>query len=194
MRVNRNFCPLSVVGLLSITLTVFLLKGRVSEFGRTADAQQVTTSLQSAADIQPRTEPAANATRDQKLKTNSTVDSAEEELRKLREKRIASPSDRLTIIQLFASKEGQSADDYRFPYERAKLVINSLETRSHHDAFSALSVAAEKAIKTGKADEMLKGLEAESTADFHKLSHGHREWTQIVQALKRNDVTLMTSN
>ena len=120
---------------------------------------------------------------------------AEQELRKLRETRIgASPSDRLTILQLFANSEKQYPSDYRFPYERAKLGISGRETRSHDEAFDALSLAAEEAIKTDKAQEMLEGLEADKFGDFHKLSHGHHEWTHIIEALKRKDATLLTSN
>jgi hypothetical protein len=72
--------------------------------------------------------------------------------------------------------------------------MSGRETKSHDEAFDALSLAAEEAIKTGKAQEMLEGLEADEFGDFHKLSHGHREWSQIIEALKRKDVTLLSSN
>ena len=41
---------------------------------------------------------------------------------------------------------------------------------------------------------MLEDLEADKFGAFHKLSHGHREWTQVIEALKRKDATLLTSN
>jgi hypothetical protein len=49
---------------------------------------------------------------------------AEQELRKLRETRIgASPSDRITTLQLFANSEKQYPSDYRFEYERATVHV-----------------------------------------------------------------------
>lgn len=139
--------------------------------------------------------PTINATAENKAGSNPTINQAEEELRKLRERRIgASQSNRLTILQLFANTEKQYPDDYGFPYERAKLAINGVETKAHDEAFNALSRAAGTAIKADKADEMLKGLEADRMSDFHKLSHGHREWIQIIEALKPKDATLLASN
>jgi len=183
-----------ISGLLLLTLGMFLLKGPLSQLGRSADAQQVTPNLHSGSDSTPRAE-ATTVVAEPKAQPIQTIDTAEQELRKLRETRIAaSPSDRLTILQLFANIEKQYPNDYRFPYERAKLAISDRETKSHDQAFDALSLAAEEAIKTNKAQEMLNGLEADKFGDFHKLSHGHREWTQIIEALKRKDATLLTSN
>lgn len=184
-----------VIGLLSVVIGGFLLKGLLSQFGRSAESQQVTSNLHTVPSAVPKVEPTVNATAEIKAASNPTINHAEEELRKLRERRMsASSSDRLTILQLFANTERQYPDDYRFPYERAKLAINGIETRSHDEAFNALALAAGTAIKADKADEMLKGLEADRMSDFHKLSHGHREWMQIIEALKRKDATLLASN
>ena len=184
-----------VIGLLSVIIGGFLLKGPLSPFGGSAESKQVTSNLHTVPSAVPKVEPTVNATAEIKAASNPTIDQAEEELRRLHERRIgASSSDRLTILQLFANTEKQYPDDYRFPYERAKSAINSVETRSHDEAFTALSRAAGTAIKAGKADEMLKVLEADRMSDFHKLSHGHREWTQIIEALKRKDTTLLASN
>jgi hypothetical protein len=183
-----------VLGLLLVMLGGLLVKRLLPQLRRSADAQQVTSNLHAVAAVVPNVEP-TKATAETKTQRNPTIDKAEDELRTLRERRIgASPSDRLTILQLFANTEKQFPDDYRFPYERAKLAINGVETRSHDEAFSALSLAAGTAIKTDKADEMLKGLETDRTGDFHKLSHGHREWMQIIEALKRKDASLLASN
>ncbi len=65
------------------------------------------------------------------------------------------------------------------------------QSSSHDEAFSALSLAAEKAINSGKAHEMLDGLEADKTGDFYKLSHGHHEWTQLGEALNSKDKNLL---
>jgi hypothetical protein len=183
-----------VSGLLLLTLGGFLLKGPLSRLGRSEDGQQVATNLHSGSDSAQRAE-ATTVVAEAKAQQIQTIDTAEQELRKLREARIgASPSDRLTILQLFANSEKQYPSDYRFPYERAKLGINGRETKSHDEAFDALSLAAEEAIKSDKAKEMLAGLEADKFGDFHKLSHGHREWSQIIEALKRKDTTVLTSN
>ena len=183
-----------VSGLLLLILAGFLLKGPLSQLGRNAEAQQVVSNLQPGSDSAPRAE-ATTVVTEAKTQPIQTIDTAEQELRKLRERRISAlPSDRLMILQLFATTEKQYPSDYRFPYERAKLAMSGRETKSHDEAFDALSLAAEEAIKTGKAQEMLEGLEADEFGDFHKLSHGHREWSQIIEALKRKDVTLLSSN
>jgi hypothetical protein len=176
-----------------VTLGAVLLKGPASKLGNPAEVQ-VASSLQVNADKAPQLESTSVATDNANARTHPLTNSAEHELWKLREKLVgASPSERSLVLQLFAGTEEKFPDDYRFPYERAKLVINARETRSHHDAFDALSLAAEKAIEANKAQEMLKALAADSVGDFHKLSRGHHEWTQIIQALERKDVTLVTA-
>lgn len=183
-----------VIGLLFVMLGGLLLRGLLSQSGRSADSQQIASNLQPVAGVVSKVEPATDATAETRKKSNPPIDQAEADLRRLRERRIgAPPSDRLTILNLVATTEKKYPDDYRFPYERAKLAINGHETRSHDDAFNALFLAAGEAIKADKADEMLKSLETD-TGDFHKLSHGHREWTQIIEALKRKDASLLASN
>ena len=88
-----------------------------------------------------------------------------------------------------AKVEKQYPRDYRFSYERAKLAMKG----SHNSAaFKALKVAAEKAITTGKANEMLSGLEEDKAGDFSKLSQGRQEWSRLVAALKRKDTSLLS--
>jgi hypothetical protein len=116
-------------------------------------------------------------------------------LLKLREQRItASPVDRRNILQDFAKAEKRYPNDYRFPYEHAKLAVAGPQIKSFDAAFKALFVAAERAIKAGKAPEMLQGLQADKTGDFEKLSHGHSEWGQLVQALKNKDKKFLAAN
>jgi hypothetical protein len=112
--------------------------------------------------------------------------SADEDIKRLRERRIgAKPSESGEIIAAFEDTEKKYPTDYRFPYERAKLSIKGIT--SHHEAFSALSVAAEKAIDNGKAREMLDSLMADKDGDFYKVSRGHHEWQALVQALSNKD-------
>jgi hypothetical protein len=118
----------------------------------------------------------------------------EDELKKLREKRMqASASERSKVFQAIAKIERQYPRDYRFPYERAKLAVKGSQASSRNAAFKALSVAAEKAISTGKASEMLSGLEADKAGDFQRLAQGRQEWSRLLAALKRKDTSLLTA-
>jgi len=119
--------------------------------------------------------------------------SPEDELKKLRERRMAaSASERSRIFQALAKIEKQYPRDYRFPYERAKLAAKGSKASSRSAAFKALNVAAEKAINTGKANEMLSGLESDKTGDFSRLSQGRYEWSRLVAALRRKDPSLLS--
>lgn len=122
-----------------------------------------------------------------------TAATPEDELKKLREKRLAaSASERSKIYQAFAKVERQYPRDYRFPYERAKLAVKGSQGSSRSEAFKALNAAAQKAISTGKANEMLNGLESDKSKDFSKISQGRYEWSRIVAALKKKDTSLLS--
>jgi len=184
-----------VVALLLLPLGRFVLTRSTSRPQVSSDLQRVATNSQSASSTGPSAQMQVMSKAEPKKEATPTALSGEDELHKLRAKRIsASSSDRTTILQAFATSEKRFPNDYRFPYERAKLAITGPQTTAHEDAFSALSLAAEKAIKTDKAEEMLEGLEADKGGDFHKLSHGHREWTQVLEALKSKDATLLAAN
>lgn len=115
-----------------------------------------------------------------------TADSVDNEWKRLREQRInAQPAERATIIAALEQAEKKYANDYRFPYERAKLSIKGIT--SHDEAFSALSAAGEKAIDNGKAQEMLDDLNADKDGDFYKLARGHHEWHALLDALESKD-------
>ena len=121
--------------------------------------------------------------------TQQVTADLEDELKKLQEKReSAKPSERPKIYQALAKVEKQYPGDYRFPYERAKLAMKGSHSAA---ALKALTTAAEKAIQTGKASEMLNGLEEDKTGDFSKISQGRFEWSRLVAALKRNDTSLL---
>jgi len=138
----------------------------------------------------PATQPIATAATEQKPQTVNP----EDELQKLRAKRMdagQTASERSKVYQAIAKVERQYPRDYRFTYERAKLAANGSKATSRTEAFKALSAAAEKAITTGKANEMLSGLEADKSGDFQKLAQGRQEWTKLLTALKRKDTTLL---
>jgi hypothetical protein len=118
----------------------------------------------------------------------SKDDGAEEEWKRLREKRVgAKPSETNEVINAFEEAEKKYPRDYRFPYERAKLSIKGIT--SHHEAFGALSLAGQKAIDNGTAQEMLDSLIADQDGDFYKLSRGHHEWQALEEALRNKDKT-----
>ncbi len=110
----------------------------------------------------------------------------------MRERRIrANPSEAAQITAALEAAEEKYPNDYRFPYERAKLSIKGIV--SHHETFEALNEAAEKAIDNGKAQEMLDNLMADKDGDFYKPSRGHHEWEALLQALQsKNKAALKT--
>jgi len=192
----------SVLKLISIGAVALTLVG-LGAFGLLrSDAPPVAsaTAIQPAVEVSQPGPPPSNAittevsrsapaeTTTQQLPTVSP----EDELKKLRERRMAAPaSERPRIIQAIAKVEKQYPRDYRFPYERAKLAVKSARRSSRSEAFKALNVAAQKAISTGKAGEMLSGLENDKSGDFSRLSQGRNEWSRLVVALKRRDTSLL---
>ena len=116
-------------------------------------------------------------------------------LAQLRQMRIAAkPADHSKIMKDLSDKERKFSDDYRFPYERARMTVLAHEKNFSEAAFAALSRAAQKAINKGKANEMLRSLNSDRGGDFQQLSRGHREWTQLQRALKRNDATVLSES
>jgi len=177
------------VALLLLSLGLFgLLRSEPQAASATSTPQPVpqeTQPQQQAAPVTTEVSRAAPTETTQQVNANP-----EDELQKLREKRMAAtPSNRSKIFQAFTKLERQYPRDYRFPYERAKLAVKVSPART--DAFKALTDAAEKAIHTGKANEMLTGLETDKTGDFSKLSQGRFEWARLVAALKKRDTTLL---
>jgi len=118
---------------------------------------------------------------------------ADDELKQLREKRMsAKKADRPAILKTFNKTEKKYPNDYRFPYERAKFAVDGDKKTANHEAFSALSTAAELAIASGKSREMLDSLQKDSAGDFHKLAREH-EWLQLQQALKNKDPRVLNA-
>ncbi len=181
-----------VAGLVVVSLGLFVLIRSVSRMAAVTAAQPSTHDAQSIPSLAPGPEVKSDvATETTPLRT-STTSPEDDKLKELRGRRIAATaSEESAILQAFASAEKLYRNDYRFPYERAKLAIKSSQSRSHDEAFNALSLAAEKAINSGKAREMLDGLEADKAGDFHKLSHGHHEWNELAEALKNKDTSLL---
>ena len=159
-----------------------------------ATVTQPTAQQPAAAQQAPPATITTEVSRSASAQTTTTQQVAQvtpdDELKKLRERGMtASASERSKIIQAFNKVEKQYPRDYRFPYERAKFVVKA---KRRTEAFKALKVAAEKAITTGKANEMLSGLETDKISDFSELSEGSFKWSRLVAALKRKDTSLLS--
>ena len=156
-----------------------------------SEPQTVAENKPEPVNTQPVTVP-AQLVNETKSEPSPSVSPEDELLARLRERRItATNSERPKIVEAFAKIERKYPRDYRFPYERAKLVAKGSQTGARNEAFKALSVAAERAIAAGKANEMLSGLETDKAGDFHRLAQGRQEWARLVVALKRKDMSLL---
>jgi len=177
-----------VVGLVVVSLGLFVLTRSVSRMAAVTAARPATPDAQFIPSLAPSPEVKSDVATEATPQRTSAARPEDDELKELRGRRIAAaPSEQSAILQAFARAEKQYPNDYRFPYERAKLAVMGPQSRSHDEAFNALSLAAEKAINSGKTHEMLDSLEADKSGDFHKLSHGHVEWTQVEETLKSKE-------
>lgn len=198
-RPNRgSVLKLIGIGFVALTLLSLGLFGLLRSETQTASASAVAEPVVTqASQPQPTVAVTTEVSRNAPTETTTTQQVAsanpEDELQKLREKgKAAKPAERSKIFQAFAKVERQYPRDYRFPYERAKLAVKGSQASSRTEAFKALNTAAEKAITTGKANEMLNGLETDKSGDFSKLAQGRYEWSRLVAALKRKDTSLLT--
>ncbi|HEX5889478.1 MAG TPA: hypothetical protein VFY61_12280 [Pyrinomonadaceae bacterium] len=199
----------SVLKLIGIGGVAFLLLS-LGLFGltRSADSQAGSETATATAPAPQQTvaettpEPVNNApvtvpaqlVNETKPEVSPSVSPEDELLARLRERRItATNSERPKIVEAFAKIERKYPRDYRFPYERAKLVVKGQQSGARNEAFKALSIAAERAIAAGKANEMLSGLETDKAGDFHRLAQGRQEWTRLVVALRRKDTSLLAN-
>ena len=191
-----SMLKLMSIGAGALMIVSLGLFGLLRSDTQTASVTVSEPQVQQAAPAQPTaTTFTTEVSRSASTQTTTTQQVADDitpddELKKLRERGMtATSSERSKIIQAFAKVEKQYPRDYRFPYERAKFVVKA---KRRTEAFKALKVAAEKAITTGKANEMLSGLETDKTSDFSELSEGSFKWSRLVAALKRKDTSLLS--
>ncbi len=99
----------------------------------------------------------------------------------------ASGAELLTVDRRLEAAERGLPSDYRFTYERARLAVYG--RAEHHEAFYHLRRAAEKAIATERAPEMLDRLEEDGRPNgpLRRLAVGHVEWTLLHEALEYGD-------
>ncbi len=99
----------------------------------------------------------------------------------------AGPEDLLGLDQDFVEAEEKFALDYRFPYEHAKFAV--LGRATHPEAFGLLFRAGERAVRTGKGNEIVNRMDrdGDENGTFHKLAHGHPEWKKLRAAIEAGD-------
>ncbi len=99
----------------------------------------------------------------------------------------ASGAELLSVDRSLEAAERALPSDYRFTYERARLAVYG--RAEHHEAFYHLRRAAEKAIATERAPEMLDWLEEDGRLHgrLRRLAVGHVEWTLLHEALEHGD-------
>jgi serine/threonine protein kinase len=121
--------------------------------------------------------------------TDPDENSADDELRKLSDERLASSPDGMSEIEEKLKKaEEKYPTDYRFTYQLAKLYA---PLPKHDKSFDALFKAARKAINNDDSSKMLDEITRHTRSDFRRMAVGHGEWTAIINALKKKDASLL---
>ncbi|HTG94392.1 MAG TPA: hypothetical protein VL866_17485, partial [Pyrinomonadaceae bacterium] len=182
----------AVVGLLLFSVITFALVRSRSSLTEATVTQAVTGSSETVAPIeqpQPKTPSSQTKPTAPAVRLALAEDAA---LERLRQMRTTEHSDRSKMLQKFSETERKYATDYRFPYERARVLAMDRKKKSHGEAFAALARAVQVAIHSGKATEMLQNMNKDSAGDFQNLSHGYREWAQLQKALKTNDASVVS--
>jgi hypothetical protein len=189
----------SVLKLFSLLVVGFLIGSviAVSRFGSSSAAPEQVAALPPQTNAAPVAQNEETPSVEIKpvsmeVPAASNEDTELERLRQMRS--AASASERSKILKNLSETERKYSRDYRFPYERAKVVVMTRTKNFREEAFSALARAAQKAITSGKAREMLQSLNKDEDGDFQKLSHGHREWSQLQKALKSKDTSALPVN
>lgn len=127
--------------------------------------------------------------KNQTTPTPTPETTADSEFNQLREKLLnATPAQRNGVRQELVAAEKRYPDDFRFPYLRAKILIDS--GQEHIDAFQALYAAGRKAIAADKSDEMLADLERDGSTSFSRLTD-HKEWRTLLAGLKDKDASVL---
>lgn len=137
---------------------------------------------------QPETSSSPTTSSSQSTPTVSD-NSADAELSRLQETVNDANSSGSEILAAITDAEEKYPTDYRFTYERAKLVGKGLI--KHKEGWAALRRSAEIAIDGGKAQQMSADMVPRERSDFARLSSHPAEWNEIIEALNNNDKTLL---
>ena len=183
---TRKLIALAVAGLMVFSLSLLVARRWIS------DATVPVSAQETRVDSDPATGEGANHNAVvQPPAAEASAPSSEEYLKTLRNNVPAAAAPGPDVLKDLGAAETRYSDDYRFSYERAKLAVRADQTHTHNTAFAALSIAAGKAIDSGQAKEMLASMKIDSDGDFNKLSHGHEEWKQVEEALRRKDKRIL---
>lgn len=144
--------------------------------------------------------------------TNSNCQQALEELYLAAEKAILAGRSEFLLVEILIDERGilqpvaketnqweflkyalikAEPNNYELTYQRAKLKIGSDRHRDHTPVFELLFIAARQAIENQQSEFMLSQLKQDQNDRFKKLTIGHPEWTQLLQALEQNDRQLL---
>ena len=117
----------------------------------------------------------------------ATISPADSEFLTLNERRRhATAAQHAEIAGALKVAEARYPDDYRFPYEHAKMEVS--DQPPHDEVIGLLFVAGKKAIDGGRADEMLSDLVKEEGHEFGGFSRDHRrDWDILKEALRKRD-------
>ena len=118
---------------------------------------------------------------------------AEQVLEEILQKFSSAPDSQRALDDAFKEAEEKFPTDYRFTYERIKLHLPDDQYHHHHEAFLFLKDAATRAIKSGQAPRMLERMKNDINQNnkIKKLSLGHQEWRQVIEALEQEDTSLL---
>lgn len=164
---------LTLIGLLAFGATLWMVLALTSSDPAANKGGAPTAASQKPANTQGAAQAPAKA------------QNPEEDIKALRDKaKNARADERAKVLEEFDAAEKKYSQDYRFPYERAKLLF---DMNGHNEAFRSLFIAGEKAIDNGKSVEMVNSLLRDQAGDFKRLAKGHKEWDTLVNALKNND-------
>jgi hypothetical protein len=185
---------IGIIGLLLISVAVLALRAvRSTSSPEAAEATTTQPNAQTTNPPQTVAQPAASIEMKPVALKSSSTEVPELALEQVRQMR-RSNSDHSKILKSLSETEMKYANDYRFPYERARVVVMDHKKNFQEEAFAALARAAQKAINNGKSNEMLQSLNKDSDGDFQKLSHGRREWAQLQKALKSRNPSVLSVN
>ena len=117
---------------------------------------------------------------------------AEQVLEEILQKFSSAPDSQQALDDALREAQEKFPTDYRFTYERIRLHVPDDEYH-HHKAFLLLKDAATRAIKNGQAPRMLERMNNDLNLDnkIKKLSIGHQEWRQGIEALEQEDTSLL---
>jgi hypothetical protein len=185
---------IGIVGLLIVSLAVLgILAARSSSSPQAAEATTPQPNVTADAPAQTVPQPVAGAQVKPASLRTASPEIPELALEQLRQMRRAN-SDHAKMLRSLSETETKYSNDYRFPYERARVVVMDHKKNFHEEAFAALARAAQKAINSGKSTEMLQSLSKDSQGDFQTLAHGRREWSQLQKALKNKNASALSVN